>query len=163
DLFGVAGRQLLDRLEVPQRWRDSIDASLDLIDYLERHISTINVELKAGGPDHPYVLLLLTAPGVGRPLAFMIPAEIRAITRLAWADKLWRCRGLCPRVNQSGDKHRRGPLTKQGQKYLRWAMLEATMHALKHPIYRERYQRNKRRLGKQRGAKAAQVDIARKL
>src|SRR5512132_4395770 len=31
DLFGVAGRQLLDRLEVPQPWRDSIDASLDLI------------------------------------------------------------------------------------------------------------------------------------
>jgi transposase len=37
------------------------------------------------------------------------------------------------------------------------------MHALKHPAYSERYQRNKRRLGKQRGAKVAQVDIARRL
>jgi hypothetical protein len=37
------------------------------------------------------------------------------------------------------------------------------MHALKHPAYRERYQRNKRRLGKQRGAKVAQIDIARHL
>ncbi len=37
------------------------------------------------------------------------------------------------------------------------------MHALKHPAYRERYQRNKRRLGKQRGAKVAQIDIARRL
>jgi hypothetical protein len=37
-------------------------------------------------------------------------------------------------------------------------MLEATMHALQHPVYRERYQRNKRRLGKQRGAKVAQID-----
>ena len=42
-------------------------------------------------------------------------------------------------------------------------MLEATMHALKHPVYSERYQRNKRRLGKQRGAKVAQIDIARRL
>jgi hypothetical protein len=42
-------------------------------------------------------------------------------------------------------------------------MLEATMDALKHPIYGERYQRNKRRLGKQRGAKVARIDIARKL
>jgi transposase len=66
-------------------------------------------------------------------------------------------------VHQSGDKDRRGPLTKQGPKYLRWAMLEATMHALQHPVYRERYQRNKQRLGKQRGAKVAQIDIARKL
>ena len=37
------------------------------------------------------------------------------------------------------------------------------MHALRHPAYSERYQRNKRRLGKQRGAKVAQIDIARKL
>jgi hypothetical protein len=31
------------------------------------------------------------------------------------------------------------------------------------PRYRERYQRNKRRLGRQRGAKVAQIDVARKL
>ena len=37
------------------------------------------------------------------------------------------------------------------------------MHALKHPVYRERYRRTKRRLGKQRGAQVAQVDIARRL
>ena len=37
------------------------------------------------------------------------------------------------------------------------------MHALKHPAYAERYQRNKKRLGKQRGAKVAQIDIARRL
>ena len=37
------------------------------------------------------------------------------------------------------------------------------MHAARHPVYRERYQRTKRRLGRQRGAKVAQVDIAREL
>ena len=42
-------------------------------------------------------------------------------------------------------------------------MLEATMHALRHPAYAERYQRAKRRLGRQRGAEIAQIDIARKL
>jgi transposase len=131
DLFGIAGRQLLDRLEVPQPWRDSIDARRDLIDYLERQISTINVELKAGGADHPYVPLLLTAPGVGWVLAFTIAAEIGDITRFSSAKKLCGYTGLCPRVNQSGDKDRRRPSTKQGPKYLRWAMLEATMHALR--------------------------------
>jgi transposase len=66
-------------------------------------------------------------------------------------------------VNQSGEFDRRGPLTKHGPRYLRWALIEATMHALKHPAYAARYQRNKRRLGKQRGAKVAQIDIARRL
>ena len=42
-------------------------------------------------------------------------------------------------------------------------MLEATMHALRHDAYRERYQHTKRRLGKQRGAKVAHIDIARRL
>jgi transposase len=163
DLFGVAGRELLDRLQVPQPWRATIDASLDLIDYLERQIDQINRELKTGGADHPYVPLLLTVPGIGWVLAFTIAAEIGDITRFQSAKKLCGYTGLCPRVNQSGERDRRGPLTKQGPKYLRWAMLEATMHALRHPAYRERYQRNKRRLGKQRGAKVAQVDIARKL
>ena len=37
------------------------------------------------------------------------------------------------------------------------------MHALRHPAYAERYQRTKRRLGKQRGAKVAQIEIARRL
>ena len=55
------------------------------------------------------------------------------------------------------------PLTKHGPRYLRWALIEATMHALKHPAYAERYQRTKKRLGRQRGAKVAQVDIARRL
>jgi len=41
--------------------------------------------------------------------------------------------------------------------------MEATTHACRHPVYRDRYQRTKQRLGKQRGAKVAQVDIARRL
>jgi hypothetical protein len=45
-------------------------------------------------------------------------------------------------------------------RYLRWASLEATIHALRHPVSAERYQRNKRRHGRQRGAKVAQIDIA---
>ena len=64
---------------------------------------------------------------------------------------------------QSGSTDRRGPLTHAGPKYLRWALIEAATHACRHPVYRDRYQRNKLRLGKQRGAKVAQVDIARRL
>jgi hypothetical protein len=46
---------------------------------------------------------------------------------------------------------------------LRWALLEAAIHARRRPVYRDRYQRMKRRLGKQRGAKVAQIGIARRL
>jgi transposase len=163
DLFGVRGRELLAKLEVPEPWAGNVLASVELIDCLEAQISEINASLQAGAPDHPYVPKLLTVPGIGSVLAFTIAAEIGDIARFASATKLTGHTGLCPRVVQSGEKDRRGPLTKQGPRYLRWALLEATMHALRHPAYAERYQRNKRRLGRQRGAKVAQVDIARKL
>jgi transposase len=163
DLFGAEGRRLLARLDVPEPWRGNVSASLELIDDLECQISEVNRRLRDGHADHPYVPLLLSVPGIGWVLAFTIAAEIGDIERFSSPEKLTGYTGLCPRVNQSGDADRRGPLTKHGPTYLRWALLEATMHALKHPVYRERYQRNKRRLGKQRGAKIAQIDIARRL
>ena len=116
-------------------------ASLELIDSLEAQISEINSRLQAGGADHPYVPKLLTVPGIGSVLAFTIAAEIGEISRFASPAKLTGYTGLCPRVVQSGESDRRGPLTKQGPRYLRWALLEATMHALRHPAYAERYQR----------------------
>ena len=138
-------------------------ASVELIDDLERQIAAINRRLREGHADHPYVPLLLTAPGIGRVLAFTIAAEIGEIERFSSPKRFVGYTGLCPRVDQSGEKDRRGPLTKHGPTYLRWALLEATMHALRHPAYATRYQHTKKRLGKQRGAKVAQVDVARRL
>jgi transposase len=163
DLFGAEGRQLLARLDVPEPWRGNVGAAIELIDHLEDQIDLINRRLRAEHADHPYVPLLMSVPGIRWVLAFTIAAEIGDIARFASPKKLTGYTGLCPRVNQSGEKDRRGPLTKHGPTYLRWALLEATMHALRHPAYSARYQRTKRRLGKQRGAKVAQVDIARRL
>ncbi len=83
--------------------------------------------------------------------------------RFSSPKKLTGYTGLCPRVYQSGDRDVRGPLAKNGPKYLRWALIEAATHAARDSHYKERYERNKRRLGRQRGAKVARVDIARKL
>jgi hypothetical protein len=54
-------------------------------------------------------------------------------------------------------------LSKHGPKYLRWGLIEAAIDAGTHHLYRQRYQNTKRRLGPQRGAKVAQIDLARKL
>ena len=72
---------------------------------------------------------------IGWVLAFTIAAEIGEIERFPSPEKLTGYTGLCPRVNQSGEKDRRGPLTKHGPTYLRWALLEATMPSLSHPVF----------------------------
>jgi transposase len=163
DLFGVKGRQLLERLEFPEPWRAGVLAAVAMIDELDGQITQIDRELKALGADHRYIPLLMTAPGIAWVLGYTIAAEIGEIERFASPKKLCSYTGLCPKVYQSGAKDCRGPLTHKGPKYLRWALMEAAQTACRHPLYRERYQRTKRRLGKQRGTKVAQVDLARRL
>jgi transposase len=163
DLFGVRGRELLARLGLPEPWAGSVEASLRLIDELDGEIDALERELRRLGAEHRYVPLLLTVPGIGFVLAYTIAAEIGDIGRFPSPRKLAGYTGLCPRVYQSGESDRRGSLAKRGPKYLRWALVEAAVHASTHPVYRERYQRTKARLGRQRGARVAQVDLARRL
>ncbi len=163
DLFGLRGRQLLARLQLPEPWQGTVAASLRLIDELDREIAACETELRRLGADHRYVPLLLTVPGIGWVLAYTIAAELGDIDRFPSPAKLAGYTGLCPRVYQSGESDRRGPLAKQGPRYLRWALVEAATHACTHPIYRHRYQQTKARIGKQRGTKVAQIDLARRL
>jgi transposase len=163
DLFGAAGRRLLDSLALPEPWAADVVAALRLIDLLDGEIDDGEAALRRLGAEHAYVPLLMTAPGIGWVLGYTIAAEIGDIGRFATPKKLVGYTGLCPSVDQSGGHDWRGELAKNGPKYLRWALIEAATHAARHPVYAERYQRTKTRLGKQRGAKVARVDIARKL
>jgi transposase len=163
DLFGRQGRELLARLDFPEPWRSGVLAAVAMIDDLDREIAAIDRELRDLGADHAYIRLLLTVPGIAWVLGYTIAAEIGDIHRFASPAKLCGYTGLCPAVYQSGGKDRRGHLTHAGPRYLRWALIEAATTACRHPVYRERYQATKARLGKQRGAKVAQVDIARRL
>jgi transposase len=120
DLFGVRGQQLLARLGLPEPWQGTIDASLRLIEELEREIGECERELRRLGADHPYVPSLCAVPGIGWVLASTIAAELGDIHRFPTPRKLAGYSGLCPRVYQSGNRDLRGPLSKQGPRYLRW-------------------------------------------
>jgi transposase len=163
DLFGRRGRELLERLDFPEPWRTDVLAAVALIDDLECQIDGVERELRQLGADHRYVPLLLTVPGISWVLAYTIAAEIGDITRFASPSKLCGYTGLCPRVYQSGQSDRRGPLAKHGPRYLRWALMVAATNAAKHPLYRQRYQQTKARVGRQRGPKVAQIQLARTL
>ena len=163
DLFGAAGRRLLADLELPEPWAGDVAAALRLIDDLDEQIAGCEAALRTLGAEHPYVPLLMTVPGIGPVLGYTIAAEIGDIARFPTAKKLVGYTGLCPTVRQSGGRDHRDSLAKNGPKYLRWALIEAATHAARHPAYAGHYQRTRTRLGKQRGARIARVDLARRL
>jgi Transposase IS116/IS110/IS902 family/Phage integrase, N-terminal SAM-like domain len=98
DLFGVGGRELLHRLELPEPWAADTVAAVHLIDQLDTEIAGCERALRQMGADHRYVPLLMTTPGVGWVLGYTIAAEIGDITRFASPTKLAGYTGLCPRV-----------------------------------------------------------------
>ena len=163
DLFGAGGRDYLAGLGLPAAWTETVTTALEAIDHLDGQISDYGKRLAHAAADVPEVALLQTAPGIGPILGFTIASEIGDITRFPTAKHLVGYSGLCPRVIQSGDSDRRGPLTKHGPTWLRWALIEATVHASQHPAYRQQHQAIARRLGPQRGSKVARVDTARRL
>jgi transposase len=163
DLFGVRGRDLLTRLELPEPWTATTQTTLAMIDVLNEQIIECEIELRRLGADHPYVSLLQTVPGVAWVLGYTLASEIGDITRFDSPKKLVGYSGLCPRVYQSGASDRRGALAKNGPRYLRWALIEAAVHGVRHGSYRDYYERTKSRLGRKRGTAVARVEVARKL
>jgi len=163
DLFGAGGRKLLERLSLPEPWASTTAASLALIDVLDEQIHACERELRALGTEHRYIPLLMTCPGIGWVLAFTIASEIGDISRFPTARKLVGYTGLCPRVDQSGERDRRGPLRKNGPDYLRWALVEAAHTAARHPRYQPVRERMRARHGRKRGTKIAAIEIGRRL
>ena len=163
DLFGAGGRCLLARLQLPEPWASTVSASLALIDTLDQQIDACERELRALGADHRYIPLLMTCPGIAWVLGFTIASEIGEIGRFASPRKLVGYTGLTPKVEQSGERDRRGPLRKNGPHYLRWALIEAAHTAGRHPHYRPIVERMRARHGRKRGSKIAAIEIGRRL
>ncbi len=163
DLFGLAGRRLLEQLALPEPWRSTTQASLALIDNLDEQINACEQELRALGADHPYVPLLMTIPGIAWILAYTIASEIGDINRFPNPRKLVGYTGLTPKVDQSGEQDRRGPLRKNGPQHLRWALIEAAHTALRHPAYAPIGERMRARHGRKRGSKLAALETGRRL
>lgn len=163
DLFGTEGRRQLNGLGLPPMWERTVTATLEVIDHLDTQIGACHETLRDAARHHPQVALLQTVPGIGPVLGYTIVSEIGDISRFPAPKNLVGYTGLCPRVHQSGDHDWRGPITRHGPRWLRWAYIEAAVHAARHHHYRDRHQQLVKRLGRQRGPKVARVDTARRL
>jgi hypothetical protein len=53
DLFGVAGRKLLDSLALPEPWQSNLSESLALVDDLTARVDALEVELRQLGGRSP--------------------------------------------------------------------------------------------------------------
>ncbi len=121
----------------------AIASSFNVVKALEAEIKAIDkaIEKNIKGINPIEYQSLISIPGIGPVLASGILAEIGTITSFDSQDALAKYAGLTWRVNQSGDYSTDDTrMTKTGNKYLRYYLIEAANSVKNHiPEYREYY------------------------
>ena len=125
DLFGVAGNDLLDRLELPAPYAARIASLRRLIDDVEFEIDLFANLIRGRLGTDPGYVALQQIPGIGPTLAAVFTVEVGDVTRFAHASQLVCWAGLTPKHHESDTHVHRGRITKQGSKLVRWAAVES--------------------------------------
>jgi len=125
DLFGVAGTDLLDGLDLPGPYAARITSLRRLIEALEFEIDHFAGMTRARLAHDPGYRAVQTIPGIGPILAAVFVAEIGDINRFGGPEQLACWAGLTPKHHESDTHVHRGRITKQGSRLVRWAAVES--------------------------------------
>ena len=161
DLFGVKGRRWLAGLELALEERETVDAAMRQIEFLDAEIAAVERLIAQDALGSAQIRRLMSVPGVNVIVAASFLAAIGDIGRFESPRKLVGYLGLDPRVRQSGPgPATHGHISKQGSVRARHALVEACWTAVRQPgPLHAFYQRVRAR----RGHSVAIVAAARKL
>lgn len=140
-----AGEPAVTRLYSPRglAWLDGRalpGAVGDTLQRLTRTVRAVNTEVQAAeaavaaqAAADPIAQALTTLMGIGPVLALTLRAEIGTIHRFRHWPQVACYAGLVNRVEASAGRVHYGPITRTGSPWLRWALVEAAIHAMRRP------------------------------
>lgn len=159
DLFGKKGRMFLESLDLGEKFNFTLRQYLSVIDSLKERVKETDKEIKEAFKKDKQAQFLEKLPGLGCYTSLILSKEIGNIKRFKTAKNLTSYAGLVPSTYQSGTKTRHGRI-KQGNKYIRWALIQAVPKTIKKDkILAEFYQRIKSK----KGHNKAKIATARKM
>ncbi len=160
DLFGKQGREWLASLQLTPVDRTILDVNLKQLQSLEESIHSLTVKIAQEAVHRSDVKLLMGFTGIDYYSAMLLLSEMGPVTRFPSAKKLVSYAGLAPGTRQSAEHTFHGRITKEGNKYIRWVLIEAAQNASRYdPRLRGFYQR----LAARRGRQKAITAVARKI
>lgn len=165
DLFGVGGRQLLAHLcQTDMRFRSAfgqrIESIVALVDAFDHEIGELSTTIAHTLKDHAGYHAIQHIDGIGPVTAAILVAEIGDVSRFQSAGHLASWCGLTPRHRESDTTIKRGPITKQGSRLVRWAAIEAAQQLRRDSLL---HQRREQIAERRNNRKIAKVAIARRI
>lgn len=138
DLFGVGGTELLDGLELPKPYQARIASLRRVIDLLDFEIDVFAKLTHGQLARDPGYVAVQTIPGIGpvlgAVLVAVLVAEIGDVHRFGTAERLGCWAGMTPKHHESDTKVRKGRITKQGSRLVRWAAVESVQRLPKNAV-----------------------------
>lgn len=135
---------------------------METIAELTARIGQVERELKEEANSDELMIRLQEVPGVGPLVCLAFVAWTDRPERFGRSRDVGACLGLRPKVRDSGDRQRRGPITRQGDPQMRWLLVQAahaSLRSLKDSALKRWAQRLEQRVGKRK----AVVALARKI
>lgn len=129
DLFGVAGGRLLNDVALGRAFAIRLKSLRDLIAVYDVEVDRLDRELGKSFKGHRGYQAIQALAGVGAVLGGVFVAGIGDVTRFANPARLCSWAGLTPRHRESDTTVHRGPITKQGSTFVRWAAVEAVVRS----------------------------------
>jgi transposase len=159
DMFCQAGNAQLNAMELGEVYTIRVESLRDLIEIYDREVAMLEREIRRRLRNHPGYQAIQAINGVGETIAAILVAEIGDVTRFRSAAALCSWAGLTPKHHESDTTVRRGAVTKQGSRLVRWAVIEGTARYHGGPKLAGDF----RRIAERRGKNRAKVAIARKM
>jgi transposase len=160
DLFGVGGSRLLDRLRLDPAYAARVGSLRRILDLLDFEIDVVNKRVHTQLSSHAGYKAIRAVPGIGPVLAAIFVAEIGDVTRFPGPAQLASWAGLTPWHRESDTTVHRGRITKQGNRLVRWAAIEAVQRT---PSTAGWLVATRARLTERRGRNIATTAVARRL
>lgn len=159
-LYSPRGQQWLRTVTLPGAAGESLQRLGAALAAIDTHARAAHAQVVAHAEADPIAAALTTLVGIGPILALTLRAEIGSITRFATWPQLASYAGLVPRVEASAGRAWHGRITREGSPWLRWALVEAAIHALRRPDATGRWARQ---LAVRKSVGPARVALARVL
>jgi transposase len=113
---------------------------LDFVDHLAEEVEFFQARIAETFSGCEETRLLETLPGVGPVLSVVVWLEVGDVARFRKAEALATYAGTTPRLKQSGNRRWLGPVRRDVNQYLKWALVEAAnVVCLNRRRWRNRY------------------------
>ena len=143
--------------------RDLIEPLVSLIVAVEQQLLAVEQRIDQLCAKEPVIQRLTTVPGVGIIVAAAFVSVIDEAKRFRHAHQIGSYLGLVPAENTSGDHRRLGAITKKGNTYMRFLLVQAAWSLVRRRQPDDPLRRWTLSLADRRGKRIAIVALARRL